>query len=709
MGVYKDGANWQDRILNAYPPASDGERYYKLVRADGSTVEEAVKLELLNTVLPGNEGTPANAGNFNSILAAMGTAKKNYSEAKITEPYRDSLIGYMDFAGGLSPTVGTFTLTGTSVNQISGPHSNSKGYQGTGASSGITLNTKLIPRGAKTIRFRIYLAAATAQTLIDETNGSTANYGLYVTVNTSRIINFQIMNGGSAIVNINSATIPLTTWTDVIFTWDGTTKANRVRVYVNGNLSNQGTATATQASLEPTNNTVLLNRAPISTAGGTAAISEIEVYNEAIYADAYVLEQKGFSLFDGAKVRIKWGFSLGVSVEVLLNINNSGNVPVDIAETTANTWVDLIYNSSTKKYVHSTPVDSLLVDVASMATDLPGREQNVSGALELLSRFHRNFGQEYIWPKISGSLESAQFIQSDNSQAMFGRSSNQYWLHYGPSLQEAAAPGADNRQDSYQGVSYLDYYTKGWTFSSIKHENITSSNYTSYLDILKNNYWYADQRSNTTFFRQAYKGGSSSTISNQSNDYYLTNCAFYYYLPPIDGRTITKFTNNGTDDNPESGTFWDPIQAGHLFSRAVIGSYIGTGSTSLTLDLGTGAKYIQWLQYTRYQQRPYLVISDGLAGVDAEVYRWGCFLPDLEGSNYYSDYIGFALSDRHDWNASDTTRYYYKFGCQARYYQGILTLKNLPHKQYASGGTSTYYPEYIFNQKGNRYVYVVFY
>ena len=350
MSVYKDGANWQDRILNAYPPASDGERYYKLVRADGSTVEEAVKLELLNTVLPGNEGTPANAGNFNSILAAMGTAQKNYSANKITEPYRDSLIGYMDFAGGLNPTVGTFTLTGTGVNQFSGPHSDSKGYQGTGASSGITLNTKLIPRGAKTVRFRIYLAAATAQTLIDETNGSTANYGLNVTVNASRIINFQIMNGGSAIVNINTDVIPLRKWTDVIFTWDGTTNEGRVRVYVNGSLSNQGTATATQAALEPTNDTVLLNRAPISTAGGTAAISEIEVYNEAIYADAYVLTQKGFSLFDGAKVRIKWGFSLTTSAEALLNINNSGNVPVDIGTINANSWTDLIYNSSTQKF-----------------------------------------------------------------------------------------------------------------------------------------------------------------------------------------------------------------------------------------------------------------------------------------------------------------------------------------------------------------------
>ena len=359
--------------------------------------------------------------------------------------------------------------------------------------------------------------------------------------------------------------------------------------------------------------------------------------------------------------------------------------------------------------MHSTHVECLLVDVASMATDLPGREQNVSGALELLSRFHRNFGQEYIWPKISGSLEIAQFVQSTNNQGLFGNSSNQYWLHYGPSLQEAVASGADNSQGNYQGVSYSDYYTKGWTFSGIKHVQITSANYTSYLNILKSNYWFADQNSNTTFFRQAYKGGSSSTISNQSNYYYLTNCTYYYYMPSIDGRTITKFTNNGTDDNPESGTFWDPVQAGHLFSRAVIGSYVGTGSSTLTLDLGTGAKYIQWLQYTRYQQRPYLVISSNTASQDVQTYRWGCFLPDLEGSSYCSDYIGYAYGTHHNQSDGNSTRYYYKVGCQARYYQGILTLKDMPQKSYYSGGTTTYHPEYIFNSKENRYIYVVFY
>lgn len=73
MAVY-DGAAWQDRILNAYPPATDGERYYKIVAVDGTVVQEAVKLQLLNTVLPGNEGTPVNAGNLNKVLAAMGTA-----------------------------------------------------------------------------------------------------------------------------------------------------------------------------------------------------------------------------------------------------------------------------------------------------------------------------------------------------------------------------------------------------------------------------------------------------------------------------------------------------------------------------------------------------------------------------------------------------------------------------------------------------------
>jgi hypothetical protein len=70
MAVYTDGKNWSDRTLAKYPaaPLGDNSRYYKMTKPDGTIVQEAVKLDLLNTVT--QPGMPASAGNLNSILAA---------------------------------------------------------------------------------------------------------------------------------------------------------------------------------------------------------------------------------------------------------------------------------------------------------------------------------------------------------------------------------------------------------------------------------------------------------------------------------------------------------------------------------------------------------------------------------------------------------------------------------------------------------------
>ena len=177
MSVYKDGANWQDRILNHYPPASDGERYYKIVKPDGTVVAEAAKLELLNTVLPGNEGTPVNATNLNTVLAALGHVKQQYSKAKLQEPYLESLLAYMDFNSNLTPVVGSFTGENNGCSFSTGPHSGSGSIVGAGATTGVTLSDKVVPFGAKTVRFRLKMSSLAAQTLLDETSLSTANYG----------------------------------------------------------------------------------------------------------------------------------------------------------------------------------------------------------------------------------------------------------------------------------------------------------------------------------------------------------------------------------------------------------------------------------------------------------------------------------------------------------------------------------------------------
>ena len=352
MSVYKNGANWQDRILNHYPPASDGERYYKISGPDGDVIAEAAKLELLNTVLPGNEGTPVNATNLNTILAAMGETRWQYTADKTQAPYPENMIAYLDFSNSYMPLVGSFAPTQTGCSIVEGPTAETKAVQGTTASSGVDLNAKVIPLGKKTIRFRLKWDG-TACTLVDETGGSAANFGTRITISATGIITWTQYNGGSALFSVSTKVIPTGMWKDILCVWDGTTTSNMVACFIDGELQTQASAAALPADLAvATNNTVLLNNAPLATggdAGSASLITDFELYSDALYANTYTLAQTGYSLFDGATVRIRF-HSVNTGANNLLNINETGNVPIDVSNITTDRWYTLTYFAAGKCY-----------------------------------------------------------------------------------------------------------------------------------------------------------------------------------------------------------------------------------------------------------------------------------------------------------------------------------------------------------------------
>lgn len=356
MSVYKNGANWQDRILNHYPPASDGERYYKISGPDGDVIAEAAKLELLNTVLPGNEGTPVNATNLNTILAAMGETRWQYTADKTQAPYPENMIAYLDFSNSYTPLVGSFAPTQTGCSIVEGPTAETKAVQGTTASSGVDLNAKVIPLGKKTIRFRLKWDG-TACTLVDETGGSAANFGTRITISAAGIITWTQYNGGSALFSVSTKAIPTGEWKDILCVWDGTTASNMVACFIDGELQIQATAAALPAELAvATNNTVLLNNAPLATggdAGSASLITDFELYSDALYANTYTLAQTGYSLFDGATVRIRF-HSINTGAHSLLNINETGNVPIDVSSITTDRWYTLTYFAADNCYREGT-------------------------------------------------------------------------------------------------------------------------------------------------------------------------------------------------------------------------------------------------------------------------------------------------------------------------------------------------------------------
>ena len=380
MSVYQNGANWQDRILNHYPPASDGERYYKISGPDGDVIAEAAKLELLNTVLPGNEGTPVNATNLNTILAAMGETKWQYTADKTQAPYPENMIAYLDFSNSYTPLVGSFAPTQTGCSIVEGPTAETKAVKGTTVSSGVDLNAKVIPLGKKTIRFRLKWDGK-ACTLVDETGGSAANFGTRITISVAGIITWTQYNGGSALFSVSTERILANKWKDILCVWDGTTTSNMVACFIDGELQAQASAAALPAELAvATNNTVLLNNAPLATggdAGSASLITDFELYSEALYANAYTLAQTGYSLFDGATVRIRF-HSINIGANSLLNINETGSVPIDVSNITTDRWYTLTYFAADKCYKENTQAAD--IRTVKLYGTLPARRGQIVSA-----------------------------------------------------------------------------------------------------------------------------------------------------------------------------------------------------------------------------------------------------------------------------------------------------------------------------------------
>lgn len=562
MSVYTDGANWQDRILNHYPPASDGERYYKIVKPDGEVVAEAAKLELLNTVLPGNEGTPVNATNLNTVLAALGHVKQQYSEAKLQEPYLESLLAYMDFNSNLTPVVGSFTGENDGCSFSTGPHSGSGSIVGAGATTGVTLSDKVVPFGAKTVRFRLKMDSLAAQTLLDETSLSNANYGTCITIDAAGKIRVRLMQAGSTPVDITAGTaIKAGQWNDFCFAWDGSTEAGRVRLYLDGVQVAMGKASAKQdMGHAATNNTVLLNQAPVARSGGTAAMSDLEIYNEARYQDALMLEQKGFSLFDGAKLRVYVDYLPSNGTEILLNVNEQGCVPVEAAAIKLNAWCLLMYTQAASSFM---------------------------GCLAELERLNSDLFNDKLWK--GGTFKSRISVAAGSSDSSYSCTCGGKYTY-------------NNDYTTYTCVIGSGIILKNglpWPYPEEFNGQITTQakllQYANKYIIGVQDAYVSKTRKHTYNVFGPYKILSSSTLSGSTSGYSAHNLRCVKQTALDTEVSFDTFVNTKDETMPAAiakkslRTEALPLSS---ISRICHGSYVGTGALSKTLYVGKDAKLI---------------------------------------------------------------------------------------------------------------------
>ncbi len=135
-----------------------------------------------------------------------------------------------------------------------------------GSSQYFSFSTKIIPIGAKTIKFKFRRNGNPPSngTLFDNANGAEANHGITFVLLTDGTINFNLYKGtsGSRLFAFSSiGSICDNVWHDIVFTWDGTTNADAVEVYIDDMTIPNITGTAvTTETVAPTYNLMIGKR-----------------------------------------------------------------------------------------------------------------------------------------------------------------------------------------------------------------------------------------------------------------------------------------------------------------------------------------------------------------------------------------------------------------------------------------------------------------
>jgi hypothetical protein len=189
-------------------------------------------------------------------------------------------------------------------------------------------NQRIIPMGAKSIRYKVKGSVASTVCLLSEANATT-QHGVFLW-RSPNSVGFQLSRGING-NNAFSVAAPLPDddqWHEVLLTWDGTTNVNGVKIWIDGELRGQGTSLIAQ-TVQATSNTALFNYSPFNSAyGAPVELDEIEIYNTVKVPSDFPREQASLTPYFTAFTRNALSVSRGVNVDLPEAIIPPEGVPV---------------------------------------------------------------------------------------------------------------------------------------------------------------------------------------------------------------------------------------------------------------------------------------------------------------------------------------------------------------------------------------------
>lgn len=332
-------------------------------------------------------------------------------------------------SGNVTDSKGTAVGTVTGATRVTGVSGKALNFNG---SSYVQFNSKVVPIGKKSIRFKIKTNQMGGRILSHIE--SATNNGEAIGVFTDGTIWWRIFNGGSAIIDIKSTvTVVDNEWHDILLTWDGTKSTGGVKIYIDNmnTPSNTGTATNLETSTQSRNFTIgaIWNGTAYS-AYFIGQIDELEIYNNVINSSAdktLILSDYEYKKYDKANSRwvsvsnaepsesdfINYGMSEITLTSTELNkLADSDEMISFVTYTTLTTPPNLSHTSIPESQIAIQAIDSNISDVNTIKRLSMTSSTSGNGLIKSALSFNQGLNW-YTWDSVNSNFIEIQLNTSE--------------------------------------------------------------------------------------------------------------------------------------------------------------------------------------------------------------------------------------------------------------------------------------------------------
>lgn len=213
--------------------------------------------------------------------------------------YGKSFIGFDEPSGNAMDSIGGYT--GTLYNaptRVAGWNGRGYAMSFNGTNQYVSFNGKIIPIGEKSVRFKIKTTRNNDYIVCEAESPTSHGTNIRLRNGTVEIQSNQGVSSATRFLFQSNKIVSDNQWHDVLFTWDGTTNSNGVKLYIDDMLIPDAMTTASSIETNPaTLNTYLgvYTNGSVFNSYFNGQLDQIEIYKRVIspIPDKYLVQHNG--------------------------------------------------------------------------------------------------------------------------------------------------------------------------------------------------------------------------------------------------------------------------------------------------------------------------------------------------------------------------------------------------------------------------------